>query len=311
MDWSRFFMKNLFEHTSAPWIRYSSYEYKTGSDGVLYITVSKDARPEMYHPMQEAEQLVIDAINVGLAAMHKVPEEELKESVLDFIKKYGFLGFMTALPTTADFITYESVYLPKNHFIREESLPTEDYLAYFYPFDKPDFRKNGVESGWSVTDREGIAITMAMGNAPQAVAMGLQKEYAERYDWLVKEFTDWAFTFMTSFLYYMDYDTIDEQTRSLYRQGISAFGGIAPTYRIALEKDSPVIVWDFHSLLVMVQMCFSFMLTDKDSDMRMCKHCQKAFVASRKGNEFCSQKCKNQFNVYKSREKKKGNKRDD
>ncbi len=112
-------MKNLFEHTSAPWIRYSSYEYKTGSDGVLYITVSKDARPEMYHPMQEAEQLVIDAINVGLAAMHKVPEEELKEAVLDFIKKYGFLGFMTALPTTADFITYESVYLPKNHFIKK------------------------------------------------------------------------------------------------------------------------------------------------------------------------------------------------
>ena len=152
-------MKNLFEHTSAPWIRYSSYEYKTGSDDILYITVSKDAKPEMYRPMQEAEQLVIDAINVGLAAMHKIPEEELREVVLDFIKKYGFLGFMTALPTTADFITYESVYLPKNHFIKEESLPTEDYLTFFYPFDKPDFKKNGVESGWSVTDREGIAIT--------------------------------------------------------------------------------------------------------------------------------------------------------
>ncbi len=304
-------MKNLFAHTSAPWIRYSGYEYKTADDGTLYITVSEGAEPEMYRPMQEAEQLITDAVNVGLAAMHKASEEELKESVLDFVKKYGFLGFMTALPTTADFITYESVYLPKNHFIKEESLPTEKYLSYFYPFDKLDFRKKSVESGWSVTDREGIAITMAMGNAPQAVAMELQKEYAERYDWILKEFTDLAFTFMTSFLYYLDYDTIDEQTRSLYRQGISAFGGISPTYRIALEKDSPVIVWDFHSLLVMVQMCFSFMLTDKDSDMRMCKHCKKAFVASRKGNEFCSPQCKNQFNVYKSREKKKGNKRDD
>ena len=202
----------------------------------------------------------------------------------------------------------------RDHETGRSTVPLEwgtDELYLSNSPSKPDFRKNGVESGWSVTDREGIAITMAMGTAPQAVAMGLQKEYAERYDWLVKEFTDWAFTFMTSFLYYMDYDTIDEQTRSLYRQGISAFGGIAPTYRIALEKDSPVIVWDFHSLLVMVQMCFSFMLTDKDSDMRMCKHCKKAFVASRKGNEFCSQRCKNQFNVYKSREKKKGNKRDD
>ena len=39
------------------------------------------------------------------------------------------------------------------------------------------------------------------------------------------------------------------------------------------------------------------------------KELKEAFVASRKGNEFCSQKYKNQFNVYKSREKKKGNKR--
>ena len=265
----------------------------------------------MYRPMQEAEQLVIDAINVGLSAMHKAPEEELKESVLGFAQKYGFLGFMTALPTTADFIAYESVYLPKNHFIKEESLSTKNYLSYFYPFDRLDFKKKGVESGWSVTDREGIAITMALGNAPQAVTMESQKEYAERYDWIVKEFTDLAFTFMTSFLYYLDYDSIDEQTRDLYRQGISAFGGISPTYRIALEKDSPVIVWDFHSLLVMVQMCFSFMLTDKDSDMRMCKHCKKAFIASRKGNEFCSQRCKNQYNVYKSRDKKKRNNKDD
>ena len=124
-------MKNLFEHTGAPWIRYSSYEYKAGSDSNLYITVSKDAKPEMHHPMQEAGQFFIDAINVGLAAMHKVPEEELKESVLCFIKKYGFLGFMSTLPTTADFITYESVYLPKNHFIKEESLPTENYLAFY------------------------------------------------------------------------------------------------------------------------------------------------------------------------------------
>ena len=162
-----------------------------------------------------------------------------------------------------------------------------------------------------MTDREGIAITMVMGNAPQAVAMELQKDYAERYDWIVKEFTDLSFTFMTSFLYYTDYDKIDEQTRSLYCQGISAFGGISSTYRIALEKDAPIIVWDFHSRLVMVQMYFSFMLTDKDSDMRLCKYCKKAFIASRRGNEFCSLKCKNQFNVYKSREKKKGNKRND
>ena len=51
--------------------------------------------------------------------------------------------------------------------------------------------------------------------------LDVYKRQAERYDWLVKEFSDWAFTFTTSFLYYMDYDSLDEQTKNLYRQGMS------------------------------------------------------------------------------------------
>ena len=297
-------MKNLFEHTSSPWIRYSSYEYRTAEDGTLYIVVSADAKPEMYNPMKDAESLVLDAVNIGLQVMHKAPEDELKSMVLRFINSYGFLGFMTALPTTAEFITYESVYLPKNHFIKEESLSTASYLDYFYPFDKMDFHKKGVESSWSVSDKDGIAIALATGKNPQAVTMSFQKEYAERYDWLVTVFRDWAFTFFSSFLYYEDYDRLDENERNLYRQGMAVFGGIAPTYHIEL-LDKPTIVWEFHSLLLGIQMMFSFMLTDDNSTLKVCKHCGSAFVATRSNMEFCSPQCKNQYNVYKSRAKKK------
>ena len=53
-------------------------------------------------------------------------------------------------------------------------------------------------------------------------------------------------------------------------------------------------------------MCFSPpLLTDKDTDMRLCKHCKEAFIASRKRNEFCIPQYKNQFNVYKSRKKER------
>ena len=40
-------MRNLFEHTSAPWLRYSSYEYRENENGELYIVVSKGAKAEM------------------------------------------------------------------------------------------------------------------------------------------------------------------------------------------------------------------------------------------------------------------------
>jgi len=213
---------------------------------------------------------------------------------------------MTALPTTPSFMDYEAVYLPKNHFIKAESMETEDYLALFYPFDQLDVVKQGVESRWSVSgDNMMMALTMTFINEPMAKTMSFQREYAEAYDWVAQQFKDWAFTLTTSILYYNDYDLIDEDTRNLYRKGMAAFGGIAPSYHIEL-LDKPTIYWDFHSLLLGIQMMFSFLLVDGEKPLRLCKHCQKVFLSSRSNSAFCSPRCKNQYNVYKSRGKNKG-----
>ena len=229
-------MMNLFANSSSNWVKYDKYEWKKADNGTLYITPTEDAKPSLYNPVKEYQDMVLAAINIGTLAMKEEPKESLQASIIDFACNYGLLGLMTALPTTPEFITYEAVYLPKNHFIREESLSTEKYLSYFFPFDNIDFVKHGVESSWSTDSSEMIALIMAMKNKPQAVLMSFQKEYAERYDWLVTVFRDWAFTFFSSFLYYQDYDRLDENERNLYRQGMAVFGGIAPTYHIEDRK---------------------------------------------------------------------------
>ena len=296
-------MKNLFQRASSPWVRYSEYEYKKTGDGQFYITPVAEAKPEVYDPLKDVEQMVLDALNIGALQMNRKSGNEVRDDVMEFVSHYGLLGFLTALPTTPSFMDYEAVYLPKNHFIREESMPTQDYLALFFPFEKLDIQKKGTESRWNLTgDRAMMALALTMQDAPQAVSMSFQREYAERYDWLARQFKDLAFSFYSSFLYYNDYDVLDEMTRDLYRQGMAAFGGIAPTYHIAL-LDRPTIIWDFHSLLLCLQMMFSFMLTDTDSTLKACKHCNKIFTASRPNAEFCSPQCKNRYNVYKSRGK--------
>lgn len=298
-------MSNLFQKTSSNWVRYDKYEWKEDKEGTLYIAPSPDAKVSLYNPLKDSEQMVLKAVNLGLMCMDKKnTKEQLQNAIMDFVTGYGLLGFMTALPTTPYFITYHAVYLPNNHFIKEESMTTEKYLSYFFPFDKIDFVKKGLESSWCTDDVQMMALIMTMKNKPQAVMMSFQKEYAERYDWLVTLFKDWAFTFMSSFLYYQDFDMLDDMQKNLYRQGMAAFGGIAPTYHIEL-LDRPTIVWDFHSLLLGVQMMFSFMLTDEKSSLKVCKHCGKAFVAGRPNSVFCSGRCKNQYNVYKSRAKDK------
>ena len=202
-------MSNLFKRTSSNWARYDKYEWKEDKEGTLYITPSPDAKVSLYNPLKDSEQIVLKAVNLGLMCMDKNnTQERLQSAIMDFVTCYGLLGFMTALPTTPDFITYHAVYLPKNHFIKEESMTTEKYLSYFFPFDKIDFVKKGMESSWSTDD---------------------------------------------------------------------------------------------------VQMMFSFMLTDEKSSLKVCKHCGKAFVASRPNSVFCSGKCKNRYNVYKSRAKDKDN----
>ena len=294
---------NLFKKTSSHWVRYDKYEWQEDDKGRLYITPAEKAKPELYNPLKDSDKMVLHAINTGVICMNKDTDEQTKQdAVMEFISSYGLLGFMTALPTTPEFITYEAVYFPKNHFIRQESMATEKYLSYFFPFDGLDFVKRGVESRWNVSDTSMIALAMAMGSQPQAVTMSFQREYVEPYEWLLKEFTDWAFTFVSAFLYYQDMDKLDDMQKDLYRQGMEAFGGIAPTYHIEL-LEKPTIVWDFHSLLLAIQMMFSFMLTDKKSSLKVCKHCGKVFLASRPNTIFCSGQCKNQYNVYKSRAK--------
>lgn len=83
---------------------------------------------------------------------------------------------------------------------------------------------------------------------------------------------------------------MDEDTRNIYRQGMAAFGGNAPSYHMVL-RERPVIVWDFHSLLLAIQMMFSFMLADETSSLRLCKNCMKAFFTKSDEEDFCSPEC--------------------
>ena len=142
-------------------------------------------------------------------------------------------------------------------------MDTMDYLALFFPFKKPDLVKRGIESRWDVQgDITMMALAMTMSNEPMAVNMGFQREYGERYDWLKQQFIEWAFLFVASALYYGAYSEKDVQPRMLLQQSMAAFDGNAPTYHIAL-LDKPTIMWDFHSLLLGIQLMFSFMLADE------------------------------------------------
>lgn len=238
-------MKNLFERASSYWVRYDRYELKEGMNGVQYVTAAQDANPEVYNPLENLEQLVLDALNVGPLSMGRKSEEVIRQGVMDCVHKYGLLGLMTALPTTPKFMDYEAVYLPKNQYIREETMSTEKYLELVYPFDKLDLVKKSIESSWNINeDRTLQTLALTFWEQPMAMSMSFQRQYAEQYDWLTAQFKDWAFHLLTSFFYYEDNASLKAGAKKAMHMSMAAFGGMAPTYHIALF-DKPTIVWDF------------------------------------------------------------------
>ena len=90
-------MMNLFANSSSNWVKYDKYEWKKADNGTLYITPTEDAKPSLYNPVKEYQDMVLAAINIGTLAMKEEPKESLQASIIDFACNYGLLGLMTAL----------------------------------------------------------------------------------------------------------------------------------------------------------------------------------------------------------------------
>ena len=292
-------MMNIFAHTSATWVRYSDYEWRQAIDGHFYLLPTPGAVPSIYTPTKVTNELVLAAVEIGRALIGKTSPEKGRALIREFACQYGLLGIMTALPTTADFIVYEKVYFPRNAFIREESLDTAEYLKNFYPFKMPDFKKKGVESVWNSQDEDdnlikALMLTYTGKRDPQAMAMSFIRDYGERYEWMAEVFKDWAFTLMTTHIYYDKNDPADEATRKVYESGMAAFEGNAPTYHLEL-RDKPVIVWDYYSLMLCVKLMLNVMMTDEAHPIRLCRQCMKPFLVTEEEEKFCSPQCRRKY----------------
>lgn len=86
-------MNNLFQRASSPWVRYSEYEYKRAENGHFYITPTAKAKPEIYDPLKDSEQMVLDALNIGALQMNRKGEAAIRDAIMDFVGRYGLLGF--------------------------------------------------------------------------------------------------------------------------------------------------------------------------------------------------------------------------
>ena len=245
-------MKDIFEHAKSNWVRYSKYELKE-KDGILYIKPTDDAMPDIYNILKHKEDIVVEALNIGLLCMNrdKEKEAEQKDAIMGFVSRYGLLGLMTTITTTPSFMDYEIVHFIKNRYIKAETMDTIEYISYFYPFEMPQVEKDGLAMKWEISgDNTMMALAMTFTDRETAVNMSFQRNYAESYEWVKTQFLDWALLFTTASLYYEN--SFEDKDKELYQQMMTVFSTNSPTYHIKL-LDKPTLVWNFGSLAIATQ----------------------------------------------------------
>ncbi len=85
-------MNNLFAQSHSHWVRYDRYEIKTGKDGKRYITPENTAKPDVYNPLKESSEMVLEALNVGMLMMNRSPEDEVEKAILAFCDPLRSVG---------------------------------------------------------------------------------------------------------------------------------------------------------------------------------------------------------------------------
>lgn len=279
-------LNEIFKKASSDWVRYSKYDIKEKED-IKYIVPAKDAHIITYNPLENAETMILDAINTGRILYDEKASDKLKQDLLmSFVHAYGLLGFMTDLPLNSNFIECADTFLGENLYTDNKVMTTKEYIQFFTPFEAKDISHTPIPT---------------LSPKEQSLAIAFSHDYAERYSWVFSFLMKFYLYFATCKMY--EY-TDNPATKSGYTNILSLFQiqGLG----IKLEmNDTATLVWDFRSLKMILETFYAVSISNKDTTLKMCKHCGKSFYAQHGRSTFCSSKCRNQYNVYKFREREK------
>lgn len=255
--------------------RYSEYEIRENKQGERVVIPARTAQLETYDPIENAEEILTALLNTGRLMKDSTPEKA-EELILDFVNRYGLLGAIAQLPLNKDSYNHELVFIENNLFMASGVMATKDFEDLFFEKSKPKITKSFKLDDYIAS-----------------------KNYSEPITWIAEYIHELYEILLLS----VKYKTEPESVSFLLNDRLK----INIRYRLTVT-DRIQIQYEFHSLMGILNFTMANLLSAEGSPLKICKHCKKAFISQNKRAEFCSERCRNQFNVYKSRAKAKRNK---
>jgi hypothetical protein len=187
----------------------------------------------LYNPLDSAEDLVVDALNVGmLLCLGELDTQKTHDMLISFAQSYGLLGFMTAIPLNGNFMEYPHVFFGRNAFFDVGLMETGEYMKLFQPF--------GIKEG-QPRDGFSLPVTLITGKTLE-YSIVFSRNYAERTDWFAGVLKEFYMHFAACKAYE---GTDNPALKDAYTESVSGFAEYGLGFRMGIDG-KPTMVWDFN-----------------------------------------------------------------
>ena len=297
---------------TAKWCKYSKYIIEK-KDDKYYIFPDKNAKPSTYDPFEVKNQILKDLLVIGKESvgneMFKLGNKEVtieaqskmekfQNLVFEFVSNYGLLGNFRYLPENYEFMDNGNI--PVNLGYNTSISALEFEKKYFWKDSKMDWSNTMKANDYHRNTGLNDDFEQIEGDRLNDVIFS--KNYAETIAEIIN-FATIIYNKKLLICAYL-YDDVSEDIRQVYQESITGDSLKKPSISHCAEDGHIKFKWNFMSLSEIIETILLLNETSGRTEVKLCKHCGKPFIAENIKAEYDTIQCRNRENINKSRQKK-------
>ena len=297
---------------TAKWCKYSKYIIEK-KDDKYYIFPDKNAKPSTYDPFEVKNQILKDLLVIGKESvgneMFKLGNKEVtieaqskmekfQNLVFEFVSNYGLLGNFRYLPENYEFMDNGDI--PVNLGYNTSISALEFEKKYFWKDSKMNWSSTMKANDYHRNTGLNDDFEQIEGDRLNDVIFS--KNYAETIAEIIN-FATIIYNKKLLICAYL-YDDVSEDIRQVYQESITGDSLKKPNISYSAEDGQIKFKWNFMSLSEIIETILLLNETSGRTEVKLCKHCGKPFIAENIKAEYDTIQCRNRENINKSRQKK-------
>ncbi len=290
LNFNAFEGKNIFKFTKYDIKEIGKKRYivpnsinKEHSSGAPLIDIEKDFE----------ESILIDLLNIGKLAFYN--ETDIEKSVLDFVNKYSTLGLINDLPLNKYFFLDDKIVLKDYNYIGNTDLTSvldrKKYFKLFFPTCDDNQIKELINEVTKLAETPAMEKYISSDVNKLLAGSNL---YCEPLDMFI-QYAKYLYSLLNN-IANEDNHNIDELLKQFEINNI----------KLSLSrKETLSVEFQITCLKQYIYYYFAKTVAKEINLLKICKFCNKAFLAVNPKAEYHTPQCKNKANVYKNRAKNK------